>query len=125
MIIRDREYLFIEDLIEDDSGAPDAMLPVLAKVSSLNEVLRLGGPYALVYHLWSQFTLTASRMNIDVTWSREEVLVDNFLFHVSRYPCALAYCCCVLVNHFERDVPRHSFSCVWLGESAWTVQHRV
>ena len=29
-----------------------------------------------------------------------------FLFHVSTYPCPLAYCCCVLVNHSERDVVR-------------------
>ena len=28
-----------------------------------------------------------------------------FLFYVSTYPCPLAYCCCVLVDHFERDVP--------------------
>ena len=62
-VIRDREYPFAEDLIVDDSGAPDATLPVLAKVSSLIEVLRLGGPYELVNQLWSQFTSTASRVN--------------------------------------------------------------
>ena len=38
------------------------------------EVLQLGGSYELVHQLWSQFTLTASRVNIDVTWSRDEVL---------------------------------------------------
>ena len=75
LVIRDREYLFAEDLIVDDSGAPDATLPVLAKVSSLIEVLRLGGSHELGHQLWSQFTLTASRVNIDVTWSRDEVLV--------------------------------------------------
>ena len=80
LVIRDREYLFAEDLIEDDSGAPDAKLPVLAKVSSLVEVLRLGASYQLVHQLWSQFTLTASRVNIDVTWSRDEVLVGIFCF---------------------------------------------
>ena len=90
-VIRDREYPFAEDLIVDEFGAPDATLPVFAEVSSLIEVLRLGGPYELVYQLWSQFTLTASRMNIDVTWSWDEVLVGNFLFHVSTYPCSLAY----------------------------------
>ena len=79
----------------DDSGAPDATLPVLAKVSSLIEVLRLGGPYELVNHWWSQFTLTASRVNIDVTWSRDDVVVGSFLLHVSTYPCALAHWCCV------------------------------
>ena len=57
----------------DDSAAPDAKLPVLAKVSSLVEVVRLGGSYELVHQVWSQFTLTASRVNIDVRWSRDEV----------------------------------------------------
>ena len=85
LVIRDRECLLTGDLIVDDSGAPDVTLPVLGKVSSLIEVLRLGGPYELVYQLWSQFTLTASRMNIDVTWSRDEVLVGNFLFHALRF----------------------------------------
>ena len=75
LVIRDRDYPFSEDLIVDDSGAPDAKLPVLAKVSSLVEVLRLGGSYELLHQLWSQFNLTASRVNIDVTWSRDEVLV--------------------------------------------------
>ena len=74
-MIRDRDYLFAEDLIVDDSGAPDAKLPVLAKVSSLVEMMRLGGSYELVHQLWSQITLTASRVNIDVTWSRDQVLV--------------------------------------------------
>ena len=75
LVIRDQEYPFAEDLIVDDSGTPDETLSVLAKVSSLVEELRLGGPYELVHQLWSQFTLTASRVNIDGTWSRHEVLV--------------------------------------------------
>ena len=66
----------------DDSGAPDAKLPFLAKVSSLVEVLRLGGSYELVHQLRSQFTSTASRVNIDVTWSRDEVLVG-----ISQFMC--------------------------------------
>ena len=60
LVIRDREYPFAEDLIVDDSGAPDAKLPVPAKVSSLVELLRLGGSYELVHQLWPQFTSTAS-----------------------------------------------------------------
>ena len=84
LVVRDREYLFDEDLIVDDSGAPDATLTVLAKVSLLLEVLRLGGSYELVHQLWSQFTLTASRVNIDLTWSRDEVLVGIFCFMCLR-----------------------------------------
>ena len=106
LVVRDREYPFTEELFMDESGALDATLPVVAKVSSLIEVLRLGGPYELVNQLWSQFTLIVSWMNIDVAWSREEVLVGSFLLLVATYTCSLAYWCCVLVDHFERDVPR-------------------
>ena len=60
LVVRDREYPFDEDLTVDESGALDATLPVVAKVSSLIEVLPLGGPYELVSQLWSQFTLIAS-----------------------------------------------------------------
>ena len=42
-VVRDREYPLAEDLIADSSGTVDVSLPVLAKVSSLVEILRLGG----------------------------------------------------------------------------------
>ena len=125
LVVRDREYPFAEDLIIDESGAPDAILPVVAKVSSLIEILRWGGPYELVNQLWSQFTLIASRVNIDVAWSRDEVLVGIVLLIVATHKCSLAYWCCVLVDHFEWKVPPHSCSRVWLGKGSWEVQHRV
>ena len=125
LVIRDREHPFAENLIGDDSGAPDATLPVLAKVLSLIDVLQSGGTYDLVYQLWSQFTMIASRMNVNVAWFRDQVLVSNFLFHVSVYLCALASWCCVLVNHFEWDVSPYPFSCFRVGEGAWSVQHRI
>ena len=123
LVTWDRECPFAEDLLVEESGTPDATLPVLAKVSSLIEVLQLGGTYELLHQLWSQFTLTANRMNTGVIWSRGEVLVGNFLFHVSTYPCSLAYWCCVLVDHFEQDVPSHTFLCNRVGEGAWALQH--
>ena len=85
LVVRDREYPFAEDLIVDEFGAADATLPVVAKVSSLIEILRLGGPYELVNQLWSQLTLIASRVNIDVAWSRDEVLVSSFPFFVATF----------------------------------------
>ena len=57
----------------------DPKLGVMAKVSSLIEVQRLGGSYELVYQLWAQFTLSAVRVNVDVTWSRGEVLVSTYI----------------------------------------------
>ena len=90
LVVRDREYFFAEDLIVDGSGAPDATLPVVAKMSSIFEILRLGGPNELVNQLWSQFTLIASRVNIDVAWSRDEVSVGIFLLLVATYTWSLA-----------------------------------
>ena len=78
LVVRDREYPFSQDVTVDETGAVDPNLGVMAKVSSLIEVLRLGGSYELVYRLWAQFTLSAVRVNVDVTWSRDEVLVSSY-----------------------------------------------
>ena len=74
LVVRDREYPFREDLIPDAYGNTDPQLPVLAKVSSLVDVLQLGGSYDLVERLWEWFLLSASPVNVSVTWSRNEVL---------------------------------------------------
>ena len=79
LVMRDREYPFSEDVIVDATGAVDPNLGVIANVSSLIEVLRLGGSYELVYLLWAQFTLYAVRVNLDVTWSRDDVLFSNYI----------------------------------------------
>ena len=79
LVVRDREYPFAEDVIVGETGAVDPNLGVMAKVSSLIEVLRLGGVYELVYRLWTQLTLSAVRVNLNVTWSRDEVLVSSYI----------------------------------------------
>ena len=48
LVVRDREYPFSEDVIVDETGAVVPNLGVMAKVSLLIEVLRLGGNYELV-----------------------------------------------------------------------------
>ena len=125
LVVPDREYPFAEDLIIDESGAPDATLPVVAKVSSLIETLRLGDPYELVSQLWSQFTLIASQVNIEVAWSRDEVLVGIVLLVITTHTCSLAYWCCFLGDNLERKVPPHPCSRVWLREESWKIQHRI
>ena len=123
LVNRDREYPFAKDLIVDDSGTSDAALAVLAKLSSLIEGLRLGGSYELVNQLWAQFTLTASSVNVDVMFPEMRCWLVFSLVYISTYLCDLAYWCCVLVNHFEWDVPPHPLSWVWVGELAPTLQH--
>ena len=82
LVVRDREHLFSEDVIVDETGAVDQNLGVMGKVSSLIEVLRWGGSCELVYQLWAQFTLSSVRVNVDVTWSRDEVLVSIYVCSV-------------------------------------------
>ena len=95
LVVRDREYPFSEDVIVDESGAVDPNFGVMAKVSSLIEVLRLGGSYELVYRLWAQFTFSAVRVNMDVTWSRDEVLVSrNSLLRMFHMACLHPVLCC-------------------------------
>ena len=65
VVWRDREYPFCEDLITDDAGVADPQLSILAKVSSLLDVLRLGRSYELVEQLWAHFSLTTSCVNIE------------------------------------------------------------
>ena len=94
----------------------DPNLGLMAKVSSLIEVLRLGGSYELVYRLWAQFTLSAVRVNVDVTWSRNEVLVCSYTFA----PCILrgwfaSNLWSVSVYHPEWDVSAKSVSLCQLG----------
>ena len=87
LVVRDRGYPFSEDVIADKTGAVDPNLGVMAKVSSLIEVLCLGGSYELVYQLRAQFTLSAVRVSVDVTWSRDELLVSSYVCSVySTWP---------------------------------------
>ena len=124
-VVRDRDYLFPQDLIVDSSGSVDVSLPVLAKVSALVEVLRLGGSYELVHQMWPQFTLIAGQVNVDVTWSRDEVLVSGFLFPYCTYSSRLSIVVFLLVNHSQWHVPPHSEQGVHLGKGAWLLRNRV
>ena len=94
LVVRDREYPFREDLLPDASGSTDPQLPLLAKVSSLVDVLQLGGSYQLVERLWEWFVLTASRVNVSVAWSRKEVLVSSVC--PPEHMCRLLFTCLLI-----------------------------
>ena len=84
---------FSEDVIVEETGTVDPNLGVIAKGSCLIEVLRLGGSYELVYRIWAQFTLSALRVNVDVTRSRDEVLVSSYsLLRIFYVACAHPIC---------------------------------
>ena len=122
-VAKDREYPFSENLIVDSSGSVDVSLPVLAKVSALVEALRLGLSYELVHQLWSQFTSIAGQVNVDVPWSRIEVLVSDFCHSMRDHPvCSLFL---LLVNPPEWHVPAHFEQSVHSGKDARLLRHRV
>ena len=126
LVVRDREYPFSEDVIVDETGAVDPNLEVMAMVSSLIEVLRLSGSYELVYRLWAQFTLSAVRVNVDFTWSSDEVLVSSFTFapYILRGLCA-SNLFTVSVHPHEWDVSADSVSLFQLGQTTWERRCRV
>ena len=66
LVRRDRENIFCEGLICNETNVLDPQLPILAKVSSLLEVFPLGGSYELVEQLWTPFSLTASCINSEI-----------------------------------------------------------
>ena len=117
LVVRDREYPFSEDVIVDETGAVEPNLGVMAKVLSLIELLRLGGSYEFVYRLWAQFILSVVPVNVDVTWSRDKVLVSSYTFapYILRGLCA-SNLFTVSVNHPEWDVSADSVSLFQLGQ---------
>ena len=76
-MVRDSEHPFAEDLIADGAGVVDPQFPVLTKVSCLVDALKMGSSYELVEKLLAQFVLTAERVNTEVAWTRDEVLVGS------------------------------------------------
>ena len=126
LVVKDREYPFSEEVIVDETGAVDPNLEVMAKISSLIEVPRLGGSYELVYRLWAQFTLSAVRVNVDFTWSRGDVLVSSYTFapYIPRRLCA-SNLFTFSVHHPEWDVSADSVSLFQLGQIARELRCRV
>ena len=113
LVVRDREYPFSGDAIVDETRAVDPNFEVMVKVSYLIEVLRLGGSYELVYRLWAQFTLSAVRVDVDVTPSRGEVFVSSYIFapYILRDLCAFNLLT-ILVHHLNGMYPRILSRCI-------------
>ena len=75
--MRDREHPFTEVLIVGETGVVVTNLLVLAKVSSLVQILPFWRNYELVENLWSQFVLAVEPMNIEITWTCDDVKVNS------------------------------------------------
>ena len=119
LVVRDREYPFAEDVIVDETGAVNPNLWIMGEVSSLIEVLPLGGKFELVYQLWAQFTLSAVRVNMDVTWS-----VFPFVPYCLRSLCAFSLLR-DLVQHSQWDVSSDFVSLHHLGKITRKLQRGV
>ena len=106
LVVQDREHPFEEVLITNEAGVVDTQLPVLAKVSCLVDVLKMGGSYGLVEKLWAQFVLTAGPVNTEVAWTRNEVLVGSVDFR-NRFVSFLIHTVVLLLvfHHYGNAAP--------------------
>ena len=126
LVARDRKYPFDEDVIVDETGAVDANLGITAKLSSLIEVLCLGGSYEVVSQLWAQFTLSAVQVNLDMTWSRDEILVGIATCSVSStYYLVCTYFFACSVQFSQWDVRSDLVSWHQLRGFTWELLHRI
>ena len=116
LVVRDREHLFAEDLIIDETGVVDPQGPVLAKVSCLVHALKMGGRYGLIERLWAQFTLTARPMNTEVAWTRDEVSVGSVDFRNHFLSFLIDIVVLLLVRHRYWNSAPNSVASGWLGE---------
>ena len=60
----------------------------------------MGGSYELVEKLWAQLPLTAWRVNTEVTWTRDEVMIGSVKFPVSLRLIPGFHCCFDLSQSF-------------------------
>ena len=115
LVVRDREHPFAEDLITDEAGVVDPQLSVLTKMSCLVDALRMGSSYELIEKLWAQFVVTAGPNNIEVAWTRDEVLVSSVNFRDHFVSFSIHIVVLILVNHRYWNSASKSFARGWLG----------
>ena len=114
LVVHDCQHPFAEDLISDGTCVVDPQLPLLTKVSCLVDVLKMGGSYELVEKLWAQFVLTAGRVNTEVAWTRDDVLVGSVNFRSHFVSIQIYNVVLLLVNHFNRNAAPNSVKRGWL-----------
>ena len=85
--------------LSKEGDTVDPKLPVLAKDSALISALECGGPYDLVERLWAQFRHTAGRIDVEVSWNRNEVLVC--ICYLAFFDSALLNFCFVFFDCFS------------------------
>ena len=119
------EHRFAANLIADGAGVVNPQFPVLTKVSCLVDALKVGSSYELVEKLWVQFLLTAERVNTEVAWTRDEVLVGfvNFRIHFVSFQIHIVFL--LLVNHFNRIAAPNSVTRGWVGSDSPFVQFGI
>ena len=129
LFVWDREHPFTEDLIIDEAWKFDPNLSPLRKVTSPMQVLQFGGSSTLVEKMWLQFVLTASNINLENAYNRDEVLVSSVKLPESccvfpGFHCGFAFSqssrseCCHGFYFVQSSGQRLSNSIVWRSMSA-------
>ena len=122
LVVRECEHPFAEDLIADGAGVVDPLLPVAEKVSCLLNALKKGSSYELVENLLAQFVLIAGRVNTQVAWTRDDVLVSSVKFRSHFVSFQLYIVVLLFFDHFNRNAARNSVTRAWVGSGSPFVQ---
>ena len=115
LVVLDREHPFPEELITNEAGVVDPQLPVPTKVSCLVDALTMGGSNELVEKLWAQFVLTAGPVNLEASWTCDEVLIYSVDFRNYLVPFLISIIVLLLVNPVSRNATPNSVKRCWLG----------
>ena len=122
LVVCDCEQSFAGDRVTDGAGLVEPQLPVLTKVSLLLDALKMGGSYEFFKKLWSQILLTAGRVNTEVAWTCDEVLVGFLKFTESLRLILGVHCFFLLsVDHFNWNAALNSVICV----AGWNQAHHL
>ena len=115
VVVRDQEHLFAEDINVDGAGAFHPKMPLIAKVSCLMDVLKMGGSYKLVEKLWARFVWTAGRVSVEVAWTLDKAVVSSVTTPEAFRIIQVYIIILLLVDHFEWNVAPYHVACGWVG----------
>ena len=100
--------------------------PVLTKVFCLMDALKMRGSYEMVEKVWAQSVPTAGRINAEVVWTRDEVVVGSVNFGSHFISFFQIYIVVLLsVNLFNKNAAQNFVTRGWVGSSSPFLQFRA
>ena len=118
LVVRDCKHPFAGYFIVDEAGVVDTHMTLLTKVSCLVDALKIGGSYELVEKPLAQVALTARRVNAEVAWSHDEIVVSSVGFRSHSILLQIYIVVLLSVNHLDRQATPYLVARNWVCSSS-------